>query len=169
MSIPFIGLDLGHVDTAEAEHWLADHAAVLGVPGVVVCTHLVHGERPRVAMSVAGVEAGLLGAGEPMGAVASAVVADHQARRSGRAVIYPGVEAMVGTVSVGDVLTRTPIERVTVLGGPPPGVDKLIDTRDFVRPQFKGGLLTLITSPAPAGRLAPFEHPNPKPCCGVKH
>jgi hypothetical protein len=160
------GFDLGHPDVAEVEHWLREHAAVLADPGVVACTHLVPGVRPRVALSVAGVDPWHLSAGEPIDpAVASAAAVEHYARRSGRAVVFPGVGAMVGTVSVGDVLTRTAVERVLVLGGPQPGIDVLIDTRDFVRPQWRDGLLTLITTPAPDGHIAPFEVPNPTPCC----
>jgi hypothetical protein len=169
-----IGLDLGHADVWDAEHWLRDRVAVLGGPGVVACTHLVRGERPRVAMSLSGVDPLHLDAEDPIDdaedpidpAVASAVAVEHHARRSGRAVVYPGVDALLGPVCVGDVLTRSAIERVSVLGGPPPGIDIIIDTRDFVRPEWKNGLLTLVTAPAPAGRIAPFEYPNPHPCCG---
>jgi hypothetical protein len=161
----------------DAEHWLRDllglsgefpqRASVLGDPGVVACTHLVPGDRPRVALSVSGVDPSHLPSGESIDpAVASAVAVEHHARRSGRAVVFPGVAELVGTVSVGDVLTRTAIERVVVLGAAPPGIDVLIDTRDFVRPQWRDGLLTLITAPSSANRLAPFEYPNPTPCCG---
>jgi hypothetical protein len=161
-----IGLDLGHADVADAEHWLREHAAVLGDPGVVACTHLVRGDQPRVALSVAGVDPLFLAADDPIDpAVAWAAAVDHQARRSGRAVVFPGVGALVGTVSVGDVLARTAIERVMLLGGPAPGIDVLVDTRGFVRPQWKDGLLTLVTTPAPGGRIAPFEVPHPTPCC----
>jgi hypothetical protein len=68
-------------------------------------------------------------------------------------------------MSVGDILTRSGIERVVVLGGAAPGIDTLVDTRDFVRPQWKDGLLTLMATPAPGGHIAPFEVPNPTPCC----
>jgi hypothetical protein len=162
-----VGLDLGHADVQAAEHWLHANAAVLGGPGVVVCTHLVRGERPRVALSVEGVDPSVLPTSESIDpAVASEVAGEHEARRSGRAVLYPGVDALVGTVSVGHVLTRSVIERVTVLGGPPPGIDVLIDTRDFVRPQWTNGQLTLIATPGSAGHIAPFEFPNPKACGG---
>ena len=98
--------------------------------------------------------------------VAADVAGEHEARRSGRAVLYPGVDALVGTVTVGHVLTRSGIERVSVLGGPPPGIDVLIDTRDFVRPQWKDGRLTLIATPGSGDHIAPFEFPNPKACGG---
>ncbi len=162
-----VGLDLGHADVASAEHWLHDNAAVFGGPGVTVCTHLVHGARPRVALSVEGVDPALLPVSEALDPeVAASVALEHSVRRSGRAVLYRGVEALVGTVSVGDVLTRSAIERVTVLGAAAPGIGVLVDTRDFVRPQWKDGLLTLIATPAANGRVAPFEYPNPKACGG---
>jgi hypothetical protein len=161
-----VGLDLGHRNVPDAEEWLREHAAVLGDPGVVACTHLVHGYQPRVALSVSGVDPLYLSAGACVDEeVAVAVAVDHTARASGRAVIYPGVESLTGTMSVGDILTRSGIERVVVLGGAAPGIDTLVDTRDFVRPQWKDGLLTLMATPAPGGHIAPFEVPNPTPCC----
>jgi hypothetical protein len=48
-----VGLDLGHLTTVEAEHWLAD---VPPVPGLVACTHLVHGHRPGVVITLAAPE-----------------------------------------------------------------------------------------------------------------
>jgi hypothetical protein len=70
---------------------------------------------------------------------------------------------------VADLLARSAIEAVRVIGGtatsPAPGT--LLDTRDFVRPQWIDGVLTLVATPAPAGHLAPFEVPNPTPCCAA--
>jgi hypothetical protein len=76
------------------------------------------------------------------------------------------VERLVGRLTVGDMLAWSAIERISVLGGgpaPDPAVE--LDTRDFVRPQWMDGRLTLMALPAPGGRLAPFELPNPIPCC----
>ncbi|MCW2918330.1 MAG: transposase, OrfB family protein [Actinomycetia bacterium] len=39
-----------------------------------------------------------------------------------------------------------------------------VDTRDFVRPEWRDGVLTLVAMPAVTG-LAPFEVANPTPCC----
>jgi hypothetical protein len=82
-----------------------------------------------------------------------------------RAVVFPGSDRLTGVVTVQDVLGKTAIERVTLLGGgdPPPGQE--LDTRDFVRPQWTEGRLTLVVQPASEGRLVPFESPNPTPCC----
>jgi hypothetical protein len=86
-------------------------------------------------------------------------------------VLYPGVEALVGTVTVADLLAKSAIERITVLGSPgrAPAPDTLVDTRDFVRPQWMDQRLTLVATPAAGGRIAPFEVPNPTPCCANHH
>ena len=63
------------------------------------------------------------------------------------------------------MLAASAIDEVVVLGGPPCAPDTLIDTRDFVRPQFRDGRRGLMATPAPGGLIAPFEVPNPTPCC----
>ena len=59
---------------------------------------------------------------------------------------YPGVERLVGSLPVAEVLSATAIERVIVMGLPDrpdaPG-DALLDTRAFVCPQWMDGRLTL--------------------------
>jgi hypothetical protein len=84
-------------------------------------------------------------------------------------VLFAGVESLVGTVTVADLLAQSAIDRVTVLGGGAPDPATEIVTRDFVRPQWMDGALTLVVTAAPRGRLAPFEFPNPTPCCGGAH
>ncbi|MBB5867066.1 hypothetical protein F4553_000445 [Allocatelliglobosispora scoriae] len=158
-----IGLDLGHATAREAEHWLAELPPVVGL---TACTHLVHGgDRPRVIITVDSPEPLTLPqAGSP--AADEAAIA-HERRRSGRAVRYPGHEELTGTVSVAYLLGRTAIEEVRVLGGgPQPTALTLLETRAFVRPQWLDGHLVLITTRAAGGRIAPFEVPNPTPCCG---
>lgn len=170
-----IGLDLGHPTTVAAEHWLAN---LPPVPGLVVCTHLVHGARPRVVITLDAPQpidlAGLppepgLHPGDDGTALTAA--ADHEAKRAGRAVLFPGVKSLIGTVTVAELLARSAIEAVRVIGGssPRPAGDVLVDTRGFVRPQWMDGQLTLVATPAPGGRIAPFEVPNPTPCCGGTH
>jgi hypothetical protein len=154
------GYDLGHRGTVEAEHWLTSLLpAAEGSP--VACTHLVHGPDPRVVVTVSG--------GLPLApsttAAAVAAVADHAAGRAGRAVLFPGVRSLTGVMPVATMLAESAIDEVVVLGGPPGEPDTLIDTRDFVRPQFRAGRLVLIATPAPGGLIAPFEIPDPTPCC----
>jgi hypothetical protein len=113
-------------------------------------------------VTVAGLDPGIAPSG---GEAASAAVADHHAGRAGRAVLFPGVRSLTGTMPVATMLAESAIDEVVVLGGPPPGPDTLIDTRDFVRPQYRDGRLVLTATPAPGGLIAPFEVPNPTPCC----
>ena len=40
-------------------------------------------------------------------------------------------------------------------------------TRDFCRPVYEAGALVLHVLPAGPGRVAPFEVPNPTPCCAA--
>jgi len=82
-----------------------------------------------------------------------------------RAVTFPGNERLVGTLPIASVLAGSAIDRVTVLGGGAPEGTQKLDTRDFVRPQWIDGALTLVVQPARDGRLVPFEVPDPTPCC----
>lgn len=171
-----IGLDLGHASTKAAEHWLAQLPPVLGL---VACTHLVPGPRPRVVITLECPEDAVLtlppsdmdSVHAPSDPVAEdRAVTEHTRRRSGRAVIYPGVDLLRGEVTVTELLTRTAISRIRLIGSPDtPLPQTLVDTRSFVRPQWMDGELTLVAAPAPAGRIAPFEVPNPTPCCGGEH
>ena len=166
-----LGLDLGHATIVEAEHWLAQLPPVLGLVG---CTHLVPGTRPRVVITLAapgGIDTSILPA-RPASHVDDegaglAAAAAHAAGRAGRAVIYPGVDTLTGTMTAAHLLATSAIERIRILGGTQPDAqpETLVDTRDFVRPQWMDGRLTLVATPAPAGRIAPFEIPNPTPCC----
>jgi hypothetical protein len=158
---PVLGFDLGHRGTVEAEHWLPP---VPGPAGLVACTHLVHGAQPRVVVTVAGPAPSALPAPSETPA-ARAAVADHAAGRAGRAFHFPGVRDLTGLMTVRELLAASAIDAVEVIGGPPAGPDSVIDTRGFVRPQWRAGRLVLIATPAPAGRIAPFEVPNPTPCC----
>ncbi|MFI7544901.1 hypothetical protein [Actinoplanes sp. NPDC049599] len=151
------GVSLGHPDTAAAEHWLASLSAV----PVLACTHLVRSPRPHVALSL--VFAGAAPAG--LGAPSPEAVAQHTV--SGRAVLFPGVQLLVGTLSVAEVRELSAIERVEVLGGGEADPAALISTGGFVRPQWRAGVLTLTTTPAAGGLLVPFETRHPTPCCAA--
>lgn len=163
-----IGISAGHRTEREAEHWLRESVLPLGLPGLFACTHLVRVPYPHVAVSLAAegsAVAGLPGTPPELDEAAAHAAAEHAARRSGRAVLYPGVERLVGTLTVGEVTALSAIERVTRLGGSPPEAETVLETRDFVRPHWQDGVLTLVTMPVAGGRVAPFEVPDPTPCC----
>lgn len=167
--VRYVGLSLGHGANREAEHWLY----TLGLPaGVEACTHLARTPYPHVAVSLAlpaAAEADLPAVPPELRAPAGEAAAAHAARRGGRAVLFTGVDSLVDTVTVADLLAQSAIDRVRVLGGAAPDPAMEIVTRDFVRPEWMDGELTLVVTPAPRGRLAPFEFPNPTPCCGGAH
>lgn len=154
-----VGVGRAHPDTVAAEHWLRS----LPVAPVLAFTHVVQQPRPHVALSLAFPGA----VPEGLGPESPEAVAEHVARRSGRGVLYPGVSALVGTLTVGEILDLSAIARVEVLGGGEAGPELLVATGDFVRPQWRAGVLTLTTTPAAGGRLVPFEIRNPTPCCAA--
>jgi hypothetical protein len=81
----------------------------------------------------------------------------HPARPDGRGGRPGGPEA-------GRDRRRRPVGRPVVLHqpdlGPPP-----VHTQDHVRPEWREGQLVLALVPAAGNTLAPFEVPNPTPCC----
>ncbi|MEU0433402.1 hypothetical protein ABZ153_17540 [Streptomyces sp. NPDC006290] len=146
------------------------------IPGVGVGVGAGAGEDEGSGVG-AGPDAGpgaLLGAafgGErhgPADLAAGAVhaAAEHTARTGGRAVLYPGADAVTGVLTVARLLEVSAVEQVAVLGAPE-GADpeaKLV-TRDHVRPEWRDGRLVLTAMPAAGGSLVPFEVPDPTPCC----
>jgi hypothetical protein len=140
---------------------------------VLACTHLAYRPTPHVAVSLALPDgavpaerlATLPAVAPQLSEAAEQAAADHAAGRAGRAVLYPGMDQLTGTLTVAQVLGSSAIDRITVIGGPPPQPDTLVDTRGFVRPQWRDGALTLVTTPVAGERIAPFELPNPTPCC----
>ncbi|GAB3897411.1 hypothetical protein GCM10029964_080190 [Kibdelosporangium lantanae] len=101
--------------------------------------------------------------GQATGAVEA--VEAHAARTSGRAVIFPGSSTLTGSVSVATVLNSAVSAIAVLAGGEPPAGTDVIHTRDHVRPEWHSGVLTLTVSPVAPGEYAPFEVPNPTPCC----
>jgi hypothetical protein len=99
---------------------------------------------------------------------ADQAVAERMLGAGGRAVWFEGVDRLVGTVGIGDLLTWTPVERVRVLGGGAATSFDLLVTRDFVRPRWESGSLVLAVQHNVGGTLVPFEVPDPTPCC-VEH
>lgn len=150
-----------------ADHLLLGLAAELALPeGTFGCTHFVRGERPRVALSFTLPSEPLLRTAEERLRAQGYEVRPGVPDAVGRAVIYPGADSLNSTVTVGELLTRSAIDRVTVLGSsvqPPDG--QTLVTHDHVRPQWQGGELVLAAMPAIGGTLVPFEVPDPTPCC----
>jgi hypothetical protein len=174
-------LDGGWTTTREAEHALHDAVARLGLRPVTACTQFLT-EPGRVAVTVeleAPVPSGLMidVAGRPPaahpGPAAAAVLALHPALTAhregsaGRAFIFPGSDELAGVLRVGELLARTAIQGVLLMGGVPVSLQADLDPQGFVRPIFRGGRLVLLTRPGLGGLVVPFEQPNPTPCCAA--
>ncbi|MFC8195640.1 hypothetical protein ACFUTV_09580 [Streptomyces sp. NPDC057298] len=146
-----------------ADHLLLELAAELALSeGAFGCTHLVRGERPRVAISFATASEETARRLTRKGYEVTAGAPDEV----GRAVVYPGAAALTGTVTVAELLSASAIDRVTVLGSPgEPPPDQAVVTRGHVRPQWQDGELVLTLQSAVGGVLVPFEVPDPMPCC----
>jgi hypothetical protein len=160
-------VDAGVRDLRAADHLLHTLAAELALPeGAFGCTHLVRGGRPRVAVSLGLPSEPLLRTAQERLTARGCEVRRGLPDAAGRAVLYPGAAALTGTLTVADVLSRSAIDRVTVLGAPGrPHLDTPLVTRDHVRPQWQDGELVLTAMPAVGGTLVPFEVPEPTPCC----
>ncbi|WP_199513969.1 hypothetical protein [Nucisporomicrobium flavum] len=150
--LPVVGVGLGHPDTAAAEHWLAS----LDPQPLLACTHLVRRPHPQVAWT-------LIFAGEVPADLPRADVSAE----GGRAVVFPGVELLTGELTVADILARSAIDRVEILGGAEADPSAVVRTNDFVRPLWRDGTLVLVTMPAAGGALVPFETRHPTPCCAA--
>ncbi|WP_245922970.1 hypothetical protein [Paractinoplanes atraurantiacus] len=147
------GVSLGHRTTAEADHWILS----LDPAPALACTHLVQSPFPHVAISMTGVF--------DTPAELQTAADDALSGKFGRAVIFPGVDQLVGRLTVGEVMKISAIDRVEVLGSGLADDADILDTRDFVRPQYRNGDLVLTTTPAAGGVLVPFETRDPTPCC----
>jgi hypothetical protein len=82
-----------------------------------------------------------------------------------RAVLFPGSEKLTGVLAVSAVLAGSAIDKVVILGGLDAVPEMLIDTGGFVRPIWRGGVLTLVTQFGRGGVLTPFESADQRPCC----
>ncbi|MFE2071000.1 hypothetical protein ACFXDH_53085 [Streptomyces sp. NPDC059467] len=182
-----IGVDAGTVTLREADHLIHELLGQLALTDeVFACTHLHRTDDRRgtaVSLGVPDPDAvwrelsarlpegtGLVLADRvhgPDDAVAAARRAALAPPTSGRAVVYPGVAHLTGTVTVADLLDRTAIQRLVVLGAPAVELpaDAEVLTQNHVRPEWRDGTLTLALVPAAGGLLAPFEVPDPTPCC----
>ena len=152
---PTFGVSLGHRELAEADHWIL---SLTPRPQWAV-THLVAEPHRHVAISLTTSE--VVDSADGMAAGAAAA----RSGKFGRAVIFPGAAALVGVLTVAEVLALSAIDRVEVLGSGAAGPEDQINTHDFVRPQFRDGELVLTVMPGAGGVLVPFETANPTPCC----
>ena len=157
MTLSAVGVSLGHRELKEADHWILS----LDPAPVLACTHLVREPFAHVAISLTTTESYETAPSLASGAAAAL------AGQSGRAVVYPGWDRLVGTMAVGSVPELSAIDRVEVLGGSPLSDSDILETQDFVRPQFRNGELVLTIVPAVGGVMRPFEVPNPTPCCAI--
>ena len=183
-SAAILGVDAGSGSLREADHLLLDLVRWFGLPEAVTgCTHLIRTGRPHVAVSLslpaetcAALDLAALpdGMSAVLGAERRGTSADlldgagravTQHGRTGRAVVFRGASRLTGTVTVREILDDSIIDRVTVLMGGDPTPDVRVETRDHVRPEWQNGRLTLLTMPAGNGLLAPYEVPDPTPCC----
>ncbi|AIS01230.1 hypothetical protein [Streptomyces glaucescens] len=156
-------VDPGLTDLRAADRLLRTLAAELALPeGTFGCTHLLRDGRPRVALSLT---TSAPDCRERL-AARGYEVTDGAPDAVGRAVLFPGADGLTGTLTVARLLSRSAIDRVSVLGagGAPDPRTELV-TRDHVRPQWQRGELVLTAMPAAGGRLTPFEVPDPTPCC----
>ncbi|WP_377271561.1 hypothetical protein [Peterkaempfera sp. SMS 1(5)a] len=177
-----LGLDVGAADLRAADAVLQSLA---GLPAeALACTQPIHGEHPHVALTVevpdresAAVWALLCAAADavpgggaswgyrrhgaaPAAEAAGAAAAAHALGR-GRAVRFPGVGALTGTVTVGELLARSAIDRVALLGGGTADSAAQVATRGRVRPERRTGELVLVVEESAHGQLTPYEVPGP--------
>ncbi len=162
-----LGVDTGAKTLREADHLLQAFAAELALPeGVFGCTHLVRDGRPHVALSLAAESEPVLRTARDRLTEQGYEVVEGAPDEAGRAVLFPGAGALTGTLTLAELLARTAIDRVTVLGTPEaPAPETRLVTRDHVRPHWQDGRLVLAAMPAAGGTLVPFEDPAPTPCC----
>ncbi|MFD5280831.1 hypothetical protein [Streptomyces rubrogriseus] len=162
-----LGIDTDVTTLREADHLLQALAAELALAeGVFGCTHLVRDGRPRVALSLAAEAEPVLRTARDRLTARGHEVRDGTWDETGRAVLFPGAAALTGTLTLGELLARSAVDRVTVLGTPDePSPDTRLVTRNHVRPHWQDGRLVLAAMPAAGGTLVPFEDPDPTPCC----
>ncbi|QUQ67645.1 hypothetical protein JJ691_53800 [Kutzneria sp. CA-103260] len=131
-------VDGGHRDRHEAEHF----ALELAPAASLLCTHVVREPSPHHAVWL-----------ELDGPADYEPVRD---REGGRAFRFPGQDALRGSLPVRELLALSAIDRVVGVGCTVAN-DTVVDTRDYVRPVYADGLLTLHVTPAAADSVVPLE------------
>lgn len=95
---------------------------------------------------------------------ARAVIAAHATGTGGRAIRFLGQDQLRGDVRVDWLVAGSAIAEVQVLGTAL-AEDAILETRDYLRPQYVAGSLTLIVTPLDDGRVQPFELEHAHQCC----
>jgi len=184
----WVGLDSGRDHLDAAEHDASLLADLLGCADEV-CTHTIPGPAPHYAASLRipagrwtpqgpealrGMADGALAYEEgdwaievgsrPGRAGARTAIAAHAAGTGGRALRFRGQHDLRGALTIDAILEASAIQEVEVLGAASTG-RAVVDTRDFVRPHYRNGRLTLVVTPLDENRLQPFELEHAHQCC----
>ncbi len=130
--------DGGHRDRHEAEHF----ALSLAPGSSLLCTHVVREPSPHHAV--------WFELSEPLD------YAEVQDLEGGRAFRFPGQDSLRGALPVRDLVALSAIDRVVGIGCTVTD-DTVVDTRNYIRPVYTDGLLTLHVTPAAAGSVVPLE------------
>ncbi len=181
-----VGLDAGSTSRDQIEHLISRAMAQLSDP-VMACTHIVQKPSPHWAASIrsagaspaaAELSAALDGAAVCVlagGGCVAGLAAGHEgaelaatellAGRAGRAVVFEGHDRLPDVVAVDELPGLCAIDEIVGLAGTPVA-GRLLHTRGFVRPELVDGRLVLLVRPY-GDDLAPFEVPEPTPCCAA--
>ena len=182
-----VGIDAGCRSRDEVEHLIGRAVSLLAEP-VLACTHIVRTPAPHWAAAIrstgplptaADLSAALddaavcvlrAGAAVVAGAASGRVgaelaAADLLAGRAARAVFFEGQDRLPDVVPVDDLPGLCAIDEIVGLAGTPVA-GQLLHTRGLVRPELVDGRLVLLVRPY-GDDLAPFEVPNPTPCCAA--
>jgi hypothetical protein len=182
-TVVVIGIDAGHHDRAACEHQARDLADDLG-GATFISTHIVTEPEPHYAAVIEARVSSELARRELADVIetghvvianqredidithrAGEVAFAHRSRQSGRVILFPGQESLLGVVPLTDITTQTAVEELVCLGESP-GESATLRTQDFVRPEFTAGRLVLVIQPFDGiNEFVPFEQPNPHPCC----
>ncbi|MDT0266808.1 hypothetical protein RM844_10940 [Streptomyces sp. DSM 44915] len=184
----WLGLAAGHTSNAAADRLLHRLATELPLPAEALGqSHRVGDGRLGLSLGLpdadtAGAVARRLAKAAPEAALAApgaaprgpaawaadAATALAAAPDGGRVVLFPGQADLPALLTVAELLSRTAIEAVRVLGGATAAPDALVETHDHLRPERRDDTLLLRLTPARTGFI-PFEIPDPHPCCGGEH
>lgn len=183
-----VGLDGGTQERDATEHLLltaVDQVRGAGAEVPLACTHFVRTPAPHWAASVLvrgrvpeldlpGVSVvavdeagGTRTDGSQDWALGAAGAAEQLLSGNGRVVVFDGHDRLPASLPVEDVPALTAIQEVRGVGGTDTA-GHLLHTRGYVRPDLVDGRLVLHVRPfGEDGNVAPFEVPNPTPCCAA--